>query len=389
MSSSPPASDPSIAKEIRTATPLSSRKIDRFEFSCLTTPGEIEAIRTDWLILTGGIPAMFQSYGWNKAWYEAYSDSFDEIHTFVLKRNGKIVALLPCYRKGKRLRLVGDTLCDFQDLIALTPEDAEQFMVELFSHARKNNYHFHFHQLSERGNLWPLIKIYADASGYDYYEKVLGPCPWFKLADDGESFLVAAKAKLRKRIRRALRRLEDLAPEHQYNVLGHTQITASTIDDIAELHARNQHRKEGASIFAKESYRKFILEAAQEPDTGIHIIEVRSKSGELIAFDLGFHADSRFYAYLGAYDEPYSGGSPGVCLLHWQMDRLPLMGIKEYDFLCGSEAYKFDYAEDTYQIKSVKVYSCGFINSLRLMAYRNARRIKVAVKPFFMRLGIL
>lgn len=365
------------------------RQPDLFDFSCITALDELEGIRTDWIVLTGGIPAIFQSFGWNRAWYEAYGDTFDEIHLFVLKRNGKVVALLPCYRKGKRLRLAGDTHCDFQDLIALTSEDAEQFMVEMFSHARKNRFHFHFHQLSDRGKLWPLIKIYATPTGFDYYEKVLGPCPWFKLSDDAESFLVAAKAKLRKRIRRALRRLEDLAPEHEYRLLRHSQITASTIDDIAELHQRNQHRKEGRSIFAKQSYRKFILDAAQERDTGMHIIEVRSKTGGLIAFDLGFHADSRFYAYIGSYDEPYSGGSPGVCLLHWQMDRLPLIGIKEYDFLCGSEGYKFDYAENTYKIRSVKVYTCGFINSLRLIAYRNARRIKVALKPLFMRIGIL
>ncbi len=388
MASSHPASDPPVANETR-PSPLASRQPDRYEFSCINALDELEGIRTDWLILTGGKPAIFQSFGWNRTWYEAYSNTFDEALIFVLKRNGQVVALLPCYRKGNRIRLAGDSLCDFQDLIALTAEDAEQFIVELFSHARKKRFHFHFHQLSDRGNLWPLIKRYAPNTGFDYYEKVLGPCPWFELSEDGESFLVAAKAKLRKRIRRALRRLEDLAPGHEYRLLGHSQITASTIDDIAALHERNQHRKEGNSIFANESYRNFILNAAQEPDTGIHIVEVRAKTGELIAFDLGFHSDSRFYAYIGSYDAPYSGGSPGVCLLHWQMDRLPLMGIKEYDFLCGSESYKFDYAENTYNIMSVKVYTRGFMNSLRLMAYRNARKIKVALKPIFMRAGIL
>ncbi|MDA7920317.1 GNAT family N-acetyltransferase [Verrucomicrobiales bacterium] len=293
-----------------------------------------------------------------------------------MKRNAQVVALLPCYRNGSRLRLAGDALCDFQDIISLTQEDAEQFMIELFSHARKENLHFHFHQLSNRGNLCPLIKIYANSTGFDYYQKTIGPCPWFKLAEDGETFLVATKAKLRKRVRRALRKLEELAPEHKYSILDHSQITSSTIDDIAALHKRNQHRKEGDSIFENQSYRKFIPEAAQEPDTGIHIIEVRAKSGELIAFDFGFHADSRFYAYLGSCDEPSSGGSPCVCFLHWQMDKLPLMGIRDYDFLCGSEGCKFDYAEDHYKILSVKIYSCGLINSIKLMAYRNGREIE-------------
>lgn len=388
MSSPLPASEPTTANQTRTE-PLSTSRLDRFEFSCIATLDELDHLRTGWLILTGGLPAMFQSFGWNRAWYNAFPDRFDKIQVFTLRRNGQVVALLPCYQKGNCLRLAGDTLCDFQDIIALTSEDAEQFMIELFSHARKENLHFHFHQLSERGKLWPLIKIYADATGFDYYKKVIGPCPWFKLSDDGESFLVATKAKLRKRVRRALRKLEELAPEHEYSILDHSQITSSTIDDIAALHERNQHRKEGDSIFSNESYREFLLETAQEPDTGIHIIEVRSKSGDLIAFDLGFHANSRFYAYLGSYDEPYSGGSPGVCLLHWQMDRLPLMEISEYDFLCGSEGYKFDYAKEAYKIVSVKIYSRGFINSLRLTAYRNARKVKVALKPLFMRFGML
>lgn len=388
MPSSLPKTDAPLAAKAPTPRP-SSRQRDRIDFVCINQLEDLEAIRSDWELLVGASPAMFQSFGWNRAWYEAYAHSFDETHLLLLRRNDRVVALLPCYRKGRRLRLAGDTLCDFQDLIALTPEDARQFMIELFSHARKKQYHFHFHQLSERGNLWPLIKIYSDSSGFDYYAKTIGPCPWFKMADDGKSFLVSAKAKLRKRIRRALRRLEDLAPEHKYKLLDHSQITISTINDIAELHERNQHRKGGKSIFVNPSYRNFILDAAQKSDTGIHIVEVRAKTGELIAFDLGFYSNSRFYAYLGSYDEPFSGGSPGVCLLHWQMEQLPMMGIKEYDFLCGNEGYKFDYAAESYKIISVKLYSSGFLNTLRLFAYRNARRVKVALKPIFMRIGLL
>lgn len=357
---------------------------------CLTEMDELAALKEDWnRLVTDQTPA-FQTFGWNWSWFANYSDRYEEMAVFVLKQGTEVLAILPCYRSKYRLRLAGDNICDFQDLISSSEKDALALVDELFQFTKEHCYHFHFHMLAENGVLLPILRAKTKAAGFATYEKSHGPCPWFRLAENGEAFLAGkAKAKLRKRTRRALRRLEDLAPGHTYRIIEDEQITEAVIADVRALHSGNQHRKAGPSIFDSNNYRSFLGDAAASGDVGIRVIEVRNQANELIAFDLGFQRGERFYAYLGAYDDPYAGGSPGMCLLHWQMDELPARGVTQYDFLCGNEAYKRDYATEHYGVVMLQVYTCSFRNKILTWTKQNLLSLKRAVKPAFIALGLL
>ena len=385
-----PASDSKLRLngESSSVMPSSLRSRDVTVLSTLTTLEEVDEIQKEWSAMVGDNPMGFQSFGWNRSWIRNFSSQCDGLAVFVLRRNGAVVAILPCFRMRSRLRLIGDELCDFQDVLAENAADAETLVVALMEKAREERWHFDFQKLSACGKLWPILSRAIAERGFVHFEKLYGRCPWLPLCEDGEEFLKQAKAKIRKRIRRALRRIEDLAPGHERTFLDHESITEATISDLADLHARNQHRKAGKSIFSSEQYCNFLAEAGSAPDVGMRVIEMRGKDGELIAFDLGFESEERFYAYLGAYDEPYSGGSPGMCLLHWQMDMLPLRGVREYDFLCGEEPYKFDYATETYDIISARIYPRGMINQLIVSSLKMVRMAKVMIKAIMRKMGL-
>ena len=384
-SDSPPALNAGIS--VSKGSSVSSGEL--VTLSMLTSASDVDRIRDDWERLAQKSSAAFQSFGWNRAWIRHFKSEYEALAVFVLYRNSRAVGILPCFRNGSRLRMMGDEICDFQDVIVESSNDAEVLLASVLLSAKSNGLHLDFRKLSERGILWPFLQTEAEEYGFSFFHKVYGRCPWFSLEDSAEEFLTRSKASLRKRIRRALRRLEDLAPDAENKFLDESGIDSKTIEDIAALHKANQHRKEGSSIFENQAYRNFLTEAAGSADVGMRVLEIRNREGDLVAFDLGFEGEDRFYAYLGAFDEPYSGGSPGMCLLHWQMDVFPLRGVQHYDFLCGEESYKFDYATETYDIISTRVYVSTFRNQLILLGMKWLRAAKMAVKRLLISIGVV
>lgn len=348
----------------------------------------ISELAADWKRLAREEPA-FQSYGWNMAWAEHFGTGEKSLAVFVLRRNRTVVGILPCYRKGRDLRLLGDTTCDFQDVIAESDSDADKLLRAAFAIAAKRGERFRFTKISERGRIRRLVHELGEIPGVMLFRKRYGRCPWFELGGSAEETLAKLKSSVRKRIRRALRRLDDLAPGHDFVMVQDTEASSQDIRRIGRLHQRNQHRKSGESIFGDPRFCRFLVDVAASEDAGLRILEIRNADGETVAFDLGFEKAGRFQAYLGAYDEPYSVASPGMCLLHWQMDVLPLKGTRIFDFLCGEEEYKFDYATECYGIESVRVFPPGIRNRLCLLRLRLREIAKRFLKPLLTRMGLL
>lgn len=348
----------------------------------------VSELAEDWKRLAREEPA-FQSYGWNIAWAKHFKTEGEFLAIFVLRRNRTVVGILPCYRKGRDLRLLGDTTCDFQDAIAESDSDAAKLLRAAFAIAAKRGERFHFIKLSERGRLHRLVTELGESPGVTVFHKRYGRCPWFELGGSAEESLAMLKSSVRKRIRRALRRLDDLAPGHAYVIAQDAEASSEDIERIGRLHQRNQHRKSGDSIFADPRFCRFLVDVAASEDAGMRILEIRNAKGETVAFDLGFEKADRFQAYLGTYDEPYSVASPGMCLLHWQMDVLPMQGTRVFDFLCGEEEYKFDYATDCYRIDSVRVFPPGIGNRICLLRLRLREIAKHFLKPLLARVGLL
>lgn len=95
-----------------------------------------------------------------------------------------------------------------------------------------------------------------------------------------------------------------------------------------------------------------------DPDVGMRVSRL-GLSGNPHAIDFTFVRGESFFGYLTAFNGEHSRYSPGSCLL---MARLPLLiseGVKVFDFLCGSESYKYRFATDEYWVHSVTLVPQG------------------------------
>ena len=69
--------------------------------------------------------------------------------------------------------------------------------------------------------------------------------------------------------------------------------------------------------------------------------------GKLVAGHAGVELDGRLYYWLPAYDAEWGKQSVGMLLSEWIMEEAYRRGAREFDFLLGNEAYKWNYATHT------------------------------------------
>ncbi len=371
---------------------LSKGVVRRFiEQEVITDLEGLDTIAEDWRRLAGDKTSPFQTFGWNRAWYRHLAGKRKSIKTtvFVFSINNRIVGILPCYRLDRELRLAGDDECDYQDILVENETLIPRMLSHVFKYLQEEGCDLHFGCLASNGKLLIPLELAAQKLGYPQFSRQYCPCPWFEPGSNAEEFLSKQKAKVRKRIRAALRKIEKQAPGYQCKFYQGSEVTPALIDRVAQLHIRNQYRKQGRSIFEDTAFRHFIVEVAIRPDAGLRIVTLETSQGELIAFDLGFLRGNRFSVYLGSFEKRYSSCSPGTALLYLQIDEWAKRGVEIYDFLCGNESYKYDYAEGEYHTACQRVFRKSAISQLRVYLLKVEVKTRKTAKKVLTKLGII
>jgi CelD/BcsL family acetyltransferase involved in cellulose biosynthesis len=79
-------------------------------------------------------------------------------------------------------------------------------------------------------------------------------------------------------------------------------------------------------------------------ERGKLIVSTLRLDGKIVAGHAGLEHEGRFYYWLPAYDKAFAKDSVGAILLEWMIEHAYQLGVKEFDFLLGSEKYKWAYA---------------------------------------------
>jgi len=383
-----PTGDGSLDR--RAALPIQKRFPRPPACEIISNLERLDAMAGEWRRLASESASPFHTFGWNRAWYRHFGGKKSRsMAVFVFRKNGVVVGILPCYRQGSELRLAGDDECDYQDILVEQDHLIPQMLMHLFSLLRKYHCDLHFACLSDKGRLHRYIDTTAVKLGYPHCSRQHCPCPWFGMKGSGDEFLRNQKPRVRKRIRAALRRTDKIAPAYQCRIHQGSEITPDLIDRLADLHIRNQYRKKGASVFSNPDFRRFLLEASLREDTGLRIASLQTAGGKLIAFDIGFERRKRFSVYIGSFEAEYSSCSPGTALLYHQIEEWTERGMEIYDFLCGNESYKYDYAEGEYHTGCHRVFRKSWFNRARVVGLEAEVRCRRIAKKILTRLGLI
>lgn len=348
----------------------------------------LERLGNSWRSLTADSDPPFLTYGWNQAWYHLYSGADNRPLIFELVCGERTEAILPCYLDGKTVRLAGDRLCDYQDVIA-SEDGAASILVagamEWLS-SRSQGGQIRFERLSSEGR---LFRILHDGRSFPRaslrFEKTFAPCPITSLRGGLEGYLAGLPRKTRQDFRHSLNRLQREAPDARITILRDYEIQVRDLWGAAAFHTAC-FRKAGESPFRDHRLIDLLGRVAKDPEVGFQLGAL-TLYGDFLAVDFGFARGGCYYGYLTSFDPGYSRWAPGKCLLLRRIDAwVAEDGVERLDFLCGNEAYKYSHTGgEAYQVWSIRLIPDGLVGRVRLAGLESNRRLRQFAKRVLQR----
>lgn len=310
----------------------------------LSNENEIDALAADWRGLRADKNAgFFSDYDWFRLWRETLGKKKNRtLCVIAAYRQNRLAGVLPLMTEKKFgcrvLEWAGNEIFDY---CASFAED-EDVAHELWKTARRcPNYDIALiRDVRENSRDDKALSGFAKKS-----ENNKAPCiglTW----QTGQDWLKSLDAKRRKDIKYKCRRLEHMGPI-KLEVFRKEPIPENVIDDMMSHKIEWCRRNNKKSVFFNPDitmvFRRMAALAAKQD----RLFLATLKCGETpVSHVFGFIDRGVLHDYFMSYDPEWATYSPGTVILvktvMWAIEN----GLKEYDFMRGSEDYKLRYATE-------------------------------------------
>lgn len=282
----------------------------------------------------------FQSPDWLVPWWDVFAPGV--LRIIVFRHGDATVAIAPLYREdGARARLLplGVSLSDYHDVL-LDPErvaDGANWFAEGLA-TMDDIAECEFPEVSAGA---AALRLRVPVGWQDGKESA-SVCPVLELSDGPDALARSVRPSrlrhLKTARRRATRRGECVLIEADADNVG------ALFSALVRLHADRRHADGAPDVFADERVAEF--HAAALPDllaqriARLYALEI---GGKMAGVYYGFLWRRRAYAYLCGYNPEFAFESPGAILIGHAIESAVREGACEFDFLRGSEAYKYEW----------------------------------------------
>lgn len=301
---------------------------------------------------------IFVTPEWNKVWWEEFRAGKD-LFLMTMKRAGDIAAIIPLYRKqeGSRriLRFIGGIdLTDYLGPICSLEDRNEvaEALVDWLSTTDVLWDELDAHSMPVPFGFAEFLVDHADRRAFSFsleQEEISSILP---LADDWDAYLASLDSKERHELRRKLRRL---GRDHPDAVLRSS--TEETLDRDLSIFLDMHREAEGdKGHFMRPQVATFFERVARAfTQLGWLRLDFLEIGGRPIASTFGFEVGGRFYLYNSAFERDAQRLSPGVVLVAELVKRAMNRGLEYFDFLRGSERYKYQFGAQAVPLHNVRV----------------------------------
>ena len=164
--------------------------------------------------------------------------------------------------------------------------------------------------------------------------------PFVPLAGSFDDYLARLGTKERHELRRKMRRAGELLPGMAYRVTGSPEELARDLPSFLDLHRKSDPEK---GRFMDDRMAGFFREVAEGfLASGELRLAFLSGGGGDVASVFQFRAGGSLLLYNSGYDPAWRAANPGLVLIARCIEGAAADGVPEYDFLRGTERYKYD-----------------------------------------------
>ena len=191
-----------------------------------------------------------------------------------------------------------------------------------------------------------------------------------------------------KKVRSARTRQKLRSYKRKLNSYRHTEweilnnLGKKLIDEMEELELKKSFRgKNNLCFFNGPLNKKFLIKLTKnfQNTKMIELLALRI-NGELCAYQFNFNYNNSCMVYQTAFNMKFAKLSAGIVTQLESINHIFKNGYKEYDFLNGSELYKYDWTDDFRQERRLLVYNDGLLSLLIYIYHKKIKPLRRMLK---------
>jgi CelD/BcsL family acetyltransferase involved in cellulose biosynthesis len=309
----------------------------------ITCAAKLASLQKEWAALWQRCPSAgpFQHPDWLLPWWRLLGGG--ELWTLAVRDAGALVALAPLYihTEGnmRQLTLLGNGTSDSCDLL-VEPD-------------RRDATHAMFARIARAAGVWTCCDFRDVPAGSplvvdlpqlpEHFAAILAseaPCPVLALTDTTADLAGLATRSLLSNLRQCRRRAESVGAvtvEHADDRCVQPALTA-----LFGLHHARWATRGEAGVLGDAALQSFHREIAERFLRRGWLRMLRLLiADETAAMSYGFSLRGRGYLYIGGFEPRFAHFSPGSLAIQQAIVDAKHDGAREFDFLRGSEPYKY------------------------------------------------
>jgi CelD/BcsL family acetyltransferase involved in cellulose biosynthesis len=322
--------------------------------TCSLIYEDIAAIESLWINLLEKQPnsAIFLTPEWQHIWWKIFGTSDKELRLFLVGDSAQPIGLAPMMKEGDTLKFLGDTdLFDYHDFI-LGNSDPAVFYPLLTQCLNLEAWRdIHLKSIEEHS---PALKYLPDLFRLDGYRVTVSKedsVPGLYLPKSWDDYLQLLSKKDRHELRRKFRRL---------STIGEFSLVESGLEDLGDnlerfIQMMTESREDKRDFMLPEReafFRSMALVMKQAAYLRLMFLELDGeKIAGIVCFD---YANTRFL-YNSGYRLEYKRYSVGLLLKALCINDAIEADLNYFDFLRGSEPYKYDLGAQDSSLYSIIV----------------------------------
>jgi len=324
-----------------------------------------ERLAQEWDELTtlSATSSPFLTRQWQKNWWNCFHHHRALRILTIDDENGRPCGIAPLYTHEKEgahtLMLLGSRdLCDYLDFI-VAPSREAYFYHTLLSHLASSTptpAALCLNSIPHSSPTLHYFKDFAHRRGYTLEIHVEDTSPSLPLPSTFESYLTSLSQKNRHEIRRKTRKVTR-GKVLTFKKIDNPSQLVSTMPSFLRLFRASAGEK---STFLTSQRERFFLTIAEECSRlGWIELFALSLDAEEVAYLFCLHYQDTLYLYNSAYDPTYAFLSPGIVVLTYCLEDAINRGIKQFDFLRGSEPYKYHFGAHDHALYTLTLHLPG------------------------------
>ncbi len=284
-------------------------------------------------------PSVFVTPAFLESWWQSFHEEKSEASIMSIWSGENLLGIAPLQIKDSVASFIGSPdVCDYLDFITVPGKEREFFGAFFDDLKNRGMKELDLNPVRQDSGTMTVLTDIAVERGYEVALKQEDVSLETALPKSWDEYLALLDGKQRHELRRKLRRLNS-AGSVEYKIVEDSRDTAGAFDTFLNLFAGSKGEK---TAFMTEKMAGFFRKLTDSlSKAGLIRFGALSLEREIIAMVMCFEYKDIVYLYNSAYNPDYSELSPGIASKAYYIRDSIEKGKKIFNFLKGSETYKY------------------------------------------------